>query len=276
MNLKKKREKWAKEIWGEALNLWSLRSTDINYRKVISRPLIYEELSRIKKSGSFGIESRIVDFGCGEGIETINIAEKLDSSGFNGKLIAYEPNCDSAEVAKKRNKKFNNFKIEFETGDFKNFFKKNENSFDMLFSLYVLNEASDVKEYLSQANKLLKTGGGGIFQLVDPKFVNSMVNKKVARINKDLSNENCSVIKYPILEGSEVFYLPVFNRSYEQYLNLFEKAGFDIKNVQRAIPDKKFLEYELEILPFCRTEENIYYPEIVEMPSTLHLEVVKK
>ena len=80
-------------------------------------------------------------------------------------------------------------------------------------------------------------------------------------------NEFIKINIYEKIENRKTFFLPYFHRSLDDYKKTFEKYFKNTKIIELK-PDKKIMKDK--ILPFYSFEDNLYYPEITEIPSSVY------
>ena len=174
--------------------------------------------------------------------------------------------------------------IIFDQGEFINLLNKYKllAKVDLLTSIFVLQELPVLDNFLHEIRQALSPTGKAFFLLVHPDFGIAMLKKSALVINQNLSYlpnaEWEFAAAYPIVEEkSQTFFLPYFHRSKSNYLAKLEKHFrilriVDLKPLQRnvAFCQKK------NISPFYSHPGNIYWPEIIEQPSSLLITVRKK
>ncbi|MDI6860935.1 MAG: class I SAM-dependent methyltransferase [Caldisericia bacterium] len=116
------------------------------YQKLVKSAINLMDL----KSGD-----KIIDFGCGPGLNDILILKRIN---FNGKVVGLDISDDMLIQAKKREKKFKNFEVIKLRIDEDLPFKE---EFDHVFISFVLHgfENYDKEKILRNANKVLRKGG---------------------------------------------------------------------------------------------------------------------
>lgn len=116
------------------------------YQKLVKSAINLMDL----KSGD-----KIIDFGCGPGVNDILILKRIN---FNGKVVGLDISDDMLIQAKKREKKFKNFEVIKLRIDEDLPFKE---EFDHVFISFVLHgfENYDKEKILRNANKVLRKGG---------------------------------------------------------------------------------------------------------------------
>ena len=98
---------------------------------------------------------RVIDFGCGSGKNAILMLKRMK---FNGEIVGVDISKEMLEAAKKRSKKYKNFKVlEGRIEEDLPF----ENEFDHVFISFVFHgfEDYDREKILKNAYKSLKSGG---------------------------------------------------------------------------------------------------------------------
>ncbi len=112
----------------------------------------FEEIQKVTEK----VEGKILDIGCADGIFTKVIFNKAKPS----QLIAIDVLPSSVKWAKNHFK--SNKKIKFQVGD-AHHLKFNENTFDAVYALEVLEHVLRPKDVLLQIKKVLKKGGYAVF-----------------------------------------------------------------------------------------------------------------
>jgi hypothetical protein len=131
--------------------------------------------------------------------------------------------------------------------------------------MFVLQDIADAENYLKIIRGLLKQNGIGIFVFVHPGFGEAMKGKgalKNIRLGDSIDDWSW-VAEYPIVEEQGTFYVPYFHRSLDFYKKVFSEF-FNQSQYSELMPSERD-----KALPFSRQANNIYYPEIINSPSSL-------
>lgn len=275
-----KANQWAKDVWTRAVPNWENRSQDHNYRDILVRPGIYTALKsiKLKTNGQF------LDIGCGEGTETFCIRNLLVQLGYSGVMYAYDPQSHFIGIAENANKPHPAISIQFGDGSIDEFLEKYNLSknVDLVTSIFVLQDLPDIRKHLTDIDRVLSEEGVGIFLLVHPNFGEAMRKKDAIKIEKSLSPQGMNVPwqfvgEYPIVEeNGRTFFVPYFHRTVDDYRKYFQKyfSKIDFVGLKPSFQDIKCCERERRS-PFYNHDGNVYYPEIVEMESSLVI-IVKR
>jgi len=264
---------WVADVWKKAADGWKNRQQDYNYRKFLARPFLENALNFLDpvKGGYF------VDLGCGDGSEARRIEKYLTGQGYGGKFFGFDFQQSLIEIAKKKNRKNKSIEMIFDSGKLNELIRKHElqEKGDLIFSTFLLQEISDAEEYFEFLAICLKKGGWGISLFLHPAFGTAMLEKGAARVQNDLgkSRQWRWAAEYPIVEESgKTFYVPYFHREINDYLKLARKYFFEVK-VFECQPTKKVIQKckREQLSPFYDHPGNVYYPEIIEMPSSMIL-----
>ncbi len=263
---------WAHEQWRRAAPDWTQRSQDRNYRGIVVRPSLNRLIgeSRPIKDGYF------VDIGCGDGSETNYIAEFLSRYESTGKFYGLDPQSLMIESATPLD---GSVSTRFFVGDVQDFvYGKVEgvpmmqNRADIVTSLFVLQDTPDVEDIVKSAAVCLNNRGKAVFVLVHPEFGEAMRLKGALDIKEGKSDPRFVYnAGYPIVEeDGRTFFVPYFHRDLDFYRNLFSKY-FRSSRFENLRPDRTDIDAAERdhISPFYKHDGNLYYPEIIEMPSSL-------
>lgn len=261
--------RWGKKLWQMSVDKWTKRKQDLNYRDLLVWPGLEKVLSEIDPctNGLF------VDFGCGDGTETFKLRKLLESKGFTGTLLGIDQQQRFIDHARSHSSPEGAIRLFFEkisaekpgaiVGNIKA---------DLVVSQFVLQEVIDIEEVLLITRNLLKKEGMGIFVFVHPDF-GEIMKEKHALKNVHFSTGNKRWIwsaDYPIVEAEETFYVPYIQHPLDSYKKSFAQL-FGRQQYIELMPDKQLVEFceEKKLLPFCKHTNNVYYPEIVNMPSSV-------
>lgn len=269
-----KANEWAMNIWTREVSNWENRSQDHNYRDVVARPGIYSALSSLSPISN----GQFLDIGCGEGVETFYIRDLLVTLGWSGKMFGYDPQSHLISIAEGANNAHSSIPIQFSNGSIDDFLKKYGllRNIDLLTSIFVLQDLPDIHKYLSDIDKVLSEHGIGIFLLVHPNFTEAIKNKGAVKLNPGLNPSGVTVPwhwvgEYPIVEEKgKTFFVPYFQRTLDEYKNYFEKYFSQIEFISlKPSPQDIDRNKKEQRSPFYNHLENVYYPEIIKMESSL-------
>ena len=265
---------WANSVWEKVSKNWEDRNQDHNYRDILVRPDIFSALKSVKPRNG-----RFLDFGCGDGSETLYIQTCLELLGFSGELFGYDPQNHLIALTKRAKKSSRSITTEFGSGSIKKFVSEQdlENKVDLVTSTFVLHDIPNISKYLADVNRVLKKADAtGLFILVHPEFGEVMKEKGVLNIKHDLSPKNAEVhwqfaCEYPIVEeNGKTFFVPYFQRTVKDY-ELMLKTMFKRIELRGIMPSQEAIKKcrKEHISPFCKHVGNVYYPEITTRESAL-------
>ncbi len=269
-----KANQWAKDVWTVAVPDWENRSQDHNYRDIVTRPGIYAALKSLspKTSGQF------LDIGCGDGSETFYIRDSLVKLGCSGRMFGYDPQSHFISAAEQANKSYSSIPIQFDNGSIQDFLENYSLSknVDLIASIFVLQDLPDIRKHLADVDEALSERGAGIFLLVHPDFGEAMRKKGALKIEKSLNAAKVDVpwrfaCEYPIVEENDrTFFVPYFHRTTDDYREYFQRyfSRIEFIGLKPSPQDINRCEQEHKS-PFYNHAGNVYYPEIVEMESSL-------
>ena len=270
-------ESWAASLWSAALTRWTVREgQDKSFRQHVVHPVILSVLG-----GHFpGKKLRILDLGCGDGIllEDQRVAELMEDGGAylgidsSEKLITHARNRHTA------------VRDCFLRGNLSDpslteVILSRGSAWDCAMSVFVIQEMPDIMPLLNTLSNVLPPGALAVFVTVHPEFAQWLAGEGRMKKEENLEGDaGLSEIRwrwagyYPIVdEPLEAFYLPYFHRSVDDYGNLLSKSGFVTEKIME-FPDKSCDLPRLikdGISPFVPFPANLYWPRIVEEPSTL-------
>lgn len=116
-------------------------------------------IEKIESIVGINNSAKILEFGCGQARNLVPLLKKYPNLAYTG----IEPNSNEAKIAKDVLNEFQNVKI---SNEFANEINLNENSYDVCFSLSVLEHVKRLDEFLSNSIKAVKPGGN-IIHLYD-------------------------------------------------------------------------------------------------------------
>lgn len=267
---------WADKLWQKNASKWIGRIQDLNYRDLLIRPNIKNELEKLPalQNGLF------IDLGCGDGSETLKLRNLLLSYGYSGELFGIDQSGAFIADAQDRPIAGNGIKLTFSQSSIADsqFIIGNRKA-NLVFSLFVLQDLAELTTALKTIESLLADNGFGLFVFVHPLFGKVMRQKGALRNiqRSEITPDFEWFAEYPIVEDAGTFYVPYFHRSFGLYEKLFTKLFKEIKYVELK-PDWRLLKVceQQKTLPFCKQINNVYYPEITTMPSSIMVVVSKK
>ena len=265
-------DEWAKDLWKKATQNWKNREQDSNYRKFLTHPALEEELR------DFSVDKGVlVDLGCGEGTETAYLRDILTSKGVE-RFCGFDINSDLISHARRTFKE-----ISFSNGDIIEFMRKYKlkERADIVTSLFVLQDTPRIRELVEASYDILSSNGMFLTLIVNPEFAKLLLAKGVLReigiVDHIRRKEYDFAASYPIVEvGKKPFYVPYFHRSLGHYIDLLGEY-FSVESVRGLKPSKSLIDESLEnkTLPFYSAKNNVYWPEISQVPSSVLIRGIK-
>lgn len=264
-------EVWSIKLWSKNVENWSKREQDHTYRIMVSWlgwSKLFDKFAR--QNWSRTVE--VFDSGCGDGTETLFFWHDLMDRGLDVVLTAFEPQERSATIARKLYER-EEYPAHTPFVVVTEFPEQLKQHVDLLLSSYVLHDVADVEAYVAENAALLRSDGWAGFMIVHPDFVEAMIRKGAVREEPtlDLPGKNWErALEYPIVEQAGTFYVPLFHRSTHFYLALLKRHFSQFESYPLQVGENAVaLMAKHGMLPFCNTPENVYYPEIVQVPSSL-------
>ena len=282
---------WASKEWQKVNTIWLDRTgQDYAYRKHVIEPYLSELISSLNLSPS----SSIVEIGCGDGSHSLFWRRKLNDLGLESVHVFGVDLLESLIIKARVNAK--NFKnITFTVADATDFntAKLIHDAIgkpDVIVSMFLLQDIPDLEGVLSMVNSCLENGGQYISVIVNPDFACHLADAgSVTRYKgEDLPPEYISdsgivqwryIGYYPIVQSEKPpFYLPYFHRSITDYHEAYQKSGFNISKEMLKIPYSKLRNVLQEnmIDPFCKKPFNVYWPYIINEPSSVLIHAVNE
>jgi len=269
---------WTEELRKGYIQPWENRRQDYAYKKYVERPVIN---SLLQSKIPIHANGKYLDIGCGDGNETFYIQKRLVRLGHRGILYAFDPQENLIRIAQKRNfRLYGYIPIVFDCGYLDVLAEKYnlEESVDLVTSTVVLQDLPDPKQFIESIHKCLKIGAIAIFSLVHPAFAESLLKKGALKIKFPVYKDYWQwAAAFPIVEEKQkTFNVPYFHRTIDDYLKIFNSLFTDITYLEGA-PSKRNIKFyqNKSISPFYDHLGNVYFPEIIEMPSSLFL-IAKK
>ena len=150
---------------------------------------------------------------------------------------------------------------------------------DVLLSVYVIQELPDIESFIMNLAKLVQTSAYVIIVTVHPDFAGWLKQTGSLKLEENLTSSDEQETSswrwagyYPIVdEPNDTFTLPHFHRTVGDYRSLLGKSGFVVDKVLE-LPDKqRDLPHLVKqgFSPFSQFENNVYWPRIGEEPSAL-------
>jgi SAM-dependent methyltransferase len=264
---------WNKKLRKNYNEPWTNREQDYAYKKYVEHPIINSLLQNMIPSFSDGV---YLDIGCGDGHETFFFQNKLLKLGDSGIFYAFDPKQNQITAAQRKNRPNNRLPIIFDYGYLDKLSKKYQlaEKFDLVFSTFVLQDLLNAKSFLESVKRVMKKEAFAIFSLVHPVFAESLLKKEALKIAlPGRAGFWRWAAAYPIVEeDQETFFVPYFHRTIEDYLEIFNSLFRKVIR-KEAAPSKRNITIcqNKSISPFYSHPGNVYFPEIIEMPSSLFL-----
>ena len=178
--------------------------------------ILFSEL--IKKQHNFNGGKRVLEIGCGRG----SLSCYFSDAGFDCTLVDLSKKV--IDVAKNIFKK-NKLKAKFKVDD-TNALEFPDNSFDIIFSIGLLEHFEDIKKPLKEQIRVLDQGGIW-FGYIVPKYTHN-IQKKYNWINKILNVYNQEIDK-TIHRKQKIFRSDAGSA---KYITILKKLG--LKNIQAS------------------------------------------
>jgi len=288
-NIMEMAKKWASMEWQKVSAIWIDRAgQDFTYRKYVIEP----NLSKIIPTLNLRHSSSIVEIGCGDGSHLLFWRRKLNDLGLESVHVFGVDLLDSLIIKARVNAKdFKN--ITFAVADAADFdtAKLIHDAIgkpDVIVSMFLMQDIPDLEGVLSMVNSCLENGGQYISVIVNPDFACTLVDAGVVTRyrGEELPPECISdsgIVQwryagyYPIVQTDKPpFYLPYFHRSIADYHKAFLNSGFNMARKMLNMPGsrtRKMLQEDM-IDPFCKNPFNVYWPYIINEPSSVLIHAV--
>jgi ubiquinone/menaquinone biosynthesis C-methylase UbiE len=267
--LKLRDEVWAKTGWGKVANWYE---STIKNAKSTQKELILPELLKFLPLES-AKDKRIIDLGCGTGFflkEYLKMTnEKSLGVDIDGELLELAQQNLNEEVATN--------KVAFLEQDVTNLKGVGDGSFNLALSIESIPNINNLKSFAGEVARVLEVGG---------KFV-AVVNHPAFRVpqssdwyfDKEKNKQGRVVFKYKTPHQIKIDMNPgtknmkekvftyTFHRPFEEYLNVFTKAGLTF-SFMKEISSNKLSQKG----PRSKQEDDARQ----EIPLFLFLEFIKK
>lgn len=275
-NIEHEVKEWMEQVWGRAANDWIQRDQDLNYREYAVHPTVEEQVMQLEtvKNGIY------IDAGCGDGDETIFLRNLLEKKDFSGTLYGFDKQANLIDEAKRKHDSGKNICTIFDAGSLIELVEDSgiKGKADLVHSAFVFQEVPFIRDFIQDIAQSLRQGGTLLGVFVHPQFEDLMGELGNIRINDQLKHPEWDYCgEFPIVESGGSFYVPVFHRNLSRYVSLFEEHFYinSLTGIQPHSSKVQDLEYR-GILPFCEHNQNVYYPYICEMPSSLLVTATRK
>lgn len=270
-------EKWAAKVWQQNVKGWEERNQDLNYRQLLARPTLKKALKNLApvEDGIF------LDLGCGDGSEMRQIHSFLIKQGNQGILYGFDFQKTLIAIARQSIPQVSPIGMIVDSGQTKTLINKHSliGKVDRIFCTFLLQELSDARSFCQEMSSCLKPAGLALVLLLHPAFGKAMFDKGAARINQALSSKQFRwAAEFPIVEeNGHTFYVPYFHRKMDDYLKLLRQYFSSVRVMAEAAPSKAVIKkaQRKRLSPFYAHPGNVYYPEILQVPSSLVFQLEK-
>ena len=154
--------------------------------------------------------------------------------------------------------------------------------------MFLLQDISNLEGLLKTVQLTLEKEGHFIAIFIHPNFAEDLVKSGHVKVIADDLPKECVMPSgivlwkfrglYPIARKNKPpFYVPYFHRSLQDYCDALKSSGFKIKDNMPLMPEAKVVEKlsKKKILPFVNSKYNIYWPLIINQPSSILIHAVK-
>lgn len=244
MNEKKIREDiWEKTGWGKVANWYQ---NTISSQKSTQKDLILPELLKF-----FPITEvkgkRILDIGCGTGFF---LKEYLKGDTGADKSLGLDLDGELLELAEQYlHDEKEEGKVAFMKGDASNMFAIGEKSFEIALSVESIPNIRDLKALAQEVKRILTTGGKFICVVNHPAF--RVPQSSDWHFDKAKNRQGRVVYKYKTPHEIKIdmnpgnknktqkVYTYTYHRPFEEYINVFAKAGLKIREIREVCSNKQ-------------------------------------
>jgi SAM-dependent methyltransferase len=286
----KKAKRWAEKIWTEAIASWSERpAQDYAYRKLVVEPPLSELIAKLDLNPL----SLVIEIGCGDGAHSIFWRQQLNSLGLDNVQI-FGVDLLEPLIVKARENAVGYKNISFEVADVTdiNIVKMIHDKFgipEVIVAMFLLQDVPDLEGVLKMIESCLKENGHFIAVFVHPDFAKHLFEAGyVKRIEEAyLPPEyitDSGIVQwrfvgyYPIARtDNPPFYLPYFHRFLKDYRRAFEHYRLKIiDGIPLMLNSNVALELQgKRVAPFYEDKWNIYWPLIINEPSSMLIHAIK-
>ena len=269
---------WAENEWKKNEKNWEKRSQqDKNYRDYLVQPRLKKVISWLSKIIEKQKKIKIIDVGCGDGYTTKCFIEILKRNKIDFGIACLDISQKLLNDAKNNLKSYNEYIDEFIQADITSDEFKLNKKYDLIFSSFLMQDLGDIYNFSKNIKSISSKNAFHIHVALDPTFVDLMKRKGALNLieNKEFIYNGIYIWRYislyPIAEvDKETFYLPNFQRYIGDYINVFKHFNLITLKVIHNKPkekEKKIL-LEKKISPFFPYTNNVYFPEILDYPSS--------
>ncbi|MFZ5955874.1 MAG: hypothetical protein ACOYT4_05615 [Nanoarchaeota archaeon] len=263
-------EKW--RIDALTNNLFNFKDSTKN--RAYSDNIIFPKLAELIKNISPVKDGTFVDIYSIDGNITEKLAGIYTKTHKFGKLIGFEPISEFVYLSRGLTGISPRIPLYYMIGDFHHCIKVHnlENNSDIITALN-LNYVADIVSFLNDLHRCLKPKGNAFLGFTHPDFAEKIIKKIVREQKRFFENNNFRfATEFPLIkDNGEIFYVPYFHRFMEDYKKLFCDFFNVCDEYYELKPNRKLIERSnsRKILPFYNFEGNVYYPEIIKMPSSV-------
>ena len=275
-------DSWARSLWDRSLKRWADRTgQDRTYRQLVIHPFLFDYL----ESNLPRIPRHLLDLGCGDGI-LMNDPRFQSSVGDGGSYLGVDLSGTLMGLANSEASRANTsfLAMNVTSPGLVSAVLAARPSWDAVLSVFMVQEIADIHAFFRNLEPLLAPDTRALVITVHPDFAEWLRERGRLAVNPDLSGGSVSAPEtwrwagaYPIVdEPREPFYLPHFQRSFEDYRAIIEQSGLVLDRVIELPPSGTLPGLVRGgISPFRPFEGNVYWPRISETPSSAAL-VIRK
>lgn len=242
--------------WDESAREWA--GTNSGYGKFRFH-LIAPQLEKILGNGG---GKELLDAGCGDGIYTNFATER----GFHA--VGIDGSAEMVALAHK-----NYPKLEFKQADLMELLPFGDESFDVVLSILVLMSLSDIRTFLNESHRVLKSHGQLIIVVRHPTFSNPVMSLYKTILDKVMFKKPKGLIENYFLnkqdrrawEKDKTWNIPYYPRTLEQYSNEFVNSGFIIGSM-----------HEPNTLPLDYLKQFPKLEYVTRLPRFLFFKLIKQ
>lgn len=247
---KLREELWEKTGWGKVASWYQ---NTISATSSTQKDLILPELLKFFPKDRVA-NKRILDLGCGTGFflkEYLNLSEEEKKKGLSKpeKSLGVDIDNELLELAKENlREELEGNKVSFLQADATNMSVVGDKSFDVIFSIESLPNIKDLKAFANEVARVLEKNGKFILVVNHPAF--RIPQSSDWYFDKEKVKQGRVVYKYKTShsikidmnpgtkDGSKKIFTYTFHRPFEEYLNIFTKAGLTFSFMKEICSNK--------------------------------------
>jgi len=265
--------RWVDSLWETAVPRWLDREgQDRSYRKHAIHPVIHSFLTDYIRNNPI----HLLEVGCGDG----GILEDRFEREFIMHVGRYLGIDKQPALIEQARECYSCVAVDFIIGDISSHetahqLEKRNIRWNCAISVLTFQEIPDIASTMDNLSAILEKGSLALFIMVHPSFGEWLRSSGHLPVLQELTNTSSQwrwVGNYPIVdEPLEAFYLPYFHREIEDYRNILSQAGFTTREIIEfpdATHDLPSL-VDCNVSPFYPFESNLYWPYIVEKPTSV-------